>query len=256
MSQRPLRVGDVLDDYCPKDRRVTDHVVVAMVGDDVRQVRCSTCDADHDYKHARVPRPKRSAATAVLYDQVLANVTAGHTPPAVTDVEVPMEAPREASPRTEASAPDREDDEALIAAWISPSRRVPAASVTPEPGDEDARDEDEADDARGNVAEEGPLNRQLIRAQLPRTGGYVSQPTRQTTDFTIRQPSGGRAHRGGGRPARGGSPHGGPRHGQGHSGGPQGARDARGGAHRGQPHGHGSGRPPQQRQGGGGKRSR
>ena len=55
MQQRRPRLGDVLDDYCPRERRVTNHVVVAMIEDDVKQTRCSTCDAEHDYKQARVP---------------------------------------------------------------------------------------------------------------------------------------------------------------------------------------------------------
>ena len=25
MEQRPLRLGDILDDYCPRERRVTNH---------------------------------------------------------------------------------------------------------------------------------------------------------------------------------------------------------------------------------------
>ncbi len=53
MQQRQLRLGDILDDYCPRERRLTNHVVVAMVGDDVKQTRCTTCDADHEYKHAQ-----------------------------------------------------------------------------------------------------------------------------------------------------------------------------------------------------------
>ena len=31
MEQRRLRLGDILDDYCPRERRVTNHAVVAMV---------------------------------------------------------------------------------------------------------------------------------------------------------------------------------------------------------------------------------
>src|SRR4051812_12826180 len=74
MQQRQLRLGDILDDYCPRERRVTNHAVVAMIGDDVKQTRCTTCDADHEYKHARVPRQRRKSETpAALYSQVLAN---------------------------------------------------------------------------------------------------------------------------------------------------------------------------------------
>src|SRR6187397_2044148 len=68
MQQRRPRLGDVLDDHCPRERRVTNHVVVAMIEDDVKQTRCSTCDADHEYKQARVPSPRRSKAVPALAD--------------------------------------------------------------------------------------------------------------------------------------------------------------------------------------------
>src|SRR5207237_8398587 len=74
MQQRRRRLGDILDDYCPRERRVTNHAVVAMLGDDVKQTRCTTCDAEHEYKHAKVPRQRRKNETpAALYSQVLAN---------------------------------------------------------------------------------------------------------------------------------------------------------------------------------------
>src|SRR5947208_5000071 len=73
MQQRQLRLGDILDDYCPRERRVTNHAVVAMVGQDVKQTRCTTCDAEHEYKHAKVPRQRRKAeGQAALYSQVAA----------------------------------------------------------------------------------------------------------------------------------------------------------------------------------------
>src|SRR6185436_17703989 len=71
-QQRQLRLGDILDDYCPRERRVTNHAVVAMVGEDVKQTRCTTCEADHAYKHAKVPRQRRKDSPAALYSQVLA----------------------------------------------------------------------------------------------------------------------------------------------------------------------------------------
>src|SRR5688500_14166854 len=68
MQQRRPRLGDVLDDYCPRERRVTNHVVVAMIEDEVKQTRCSTCDADHEYKQARVPSPRRPKAVAAIQE--------------------------------------------------------------------------------------------------------------------------------------------------------------------------------------------
>src|SRR4030095_4690433 len=72
MQQRQLRLGDILDDHCRRERRVTNHAVVAMVGPDVKQTRCTTCDAEHDYKHAKVPRQRRKSEPAALYSQVAA----------------------------------------------------------------------------------------------------------------------------------------------------------------------------------------
>ena len=34
MEQRRLRLGDILDDYCPRERRITNHAVVAMIDDE------------------------------------------------------------------------------------------------------------------------------------------------------------------------------------------------------------------------------
>src|SRR5205823_6723535 len=73
MQQRQLRLGDILDDNCTRERRLTNHAVVALVGPDVKQTRCTTCDTEHEYKHAKVPRHrKKSDAPSALYSQVLA----------------------------------------------------------------------------------------------------------------------------------------------------------------------------------------
>src|SRR5262245_66615581 len=65
MQQRRLRLGDILDDYCPRERRITNHAVVAMIDDEVKQTRCTTCDADHEYKQARVPPQRRKRGAGV-----------------------------------------------------------------------------------------------------------------------------------------------------------------------------------------------
>src|SRR4029434_7834649 len=72
MQQRRVRLGDILDDYCPRERRITNHAVVAMIEDDVKQTRCTTCDADHEYKQAKVPpsRRKKPEGTLVVPDPV------------------------------------------------------------------------------------------------------------------------------------------------------------------------------------------
>src|SRR5262252_1803863 len=75
MDQRRLRLGDRLDDYCTRERRVTNHAVVAMIEEDVKQTRCTTCDAEHVYKGGKAPRRKKSESTGALYKEVLAGIT-------------------------------------------------------------------------------------------------------------------------------------------------------------------------------------
>jgi hypothetical protein len=55
MEQRPLRLGDILDDYCPRERRITNHAIVVMTGADIHSTRCTACESEHPFKHAKVP---------------------------------------------------------------------------------------------------------------------------------------------------------------------------------------------------------
>jgi len=235
MQQRRLRLGDILDDYCPRERRITNHAVVAMIEEQVKQTRCTTCDADHEYKQARVPVRRKKDGGALVGD-------AGG-----------------AGPRRPAAAAPVEIDEALHDEMGTDEVvEVPAATTTPVPEpaalaaggnhDADAHAEEEPA-ADGQPNEDGPVHRRLIRATLPRPEGQA--PEWKNPDFTIRQPSSGRGGggfdsnrnghrpegRGGRRPAArapGNTPgqptrFGGPRQGNSRPGS-------------GQPHGHGSNR--------------
>jgi hypothetical protein len=166
MQQRQLRPGDILDDYCPRERRLTNHVVVAMIGEDIKQTRCTTCDADHEYKHARVPRQrKKSEAPAIL--SPVASVA-------------PKKVVHEPEPE-EISAPVPEHEEVVAA--------PPAEEIQSDESPVAVDEQQEPAPAEEPSADEGPVHRPLIRAQLPRVEG---QPpvTRQGPDFTIRQPGG------------------------------------------------------------------
>ena len=173
MQQRQLRLGDVLDDYCPRERRVTNHAIVAMVGSDVKQTRCTTCDTEHEYKGAKVPaQRKKKTASSALYDQVLTNATKGTAspPPAV-----PLDEPS-------APTPGR-----LLANEL-PEEPEQSSSIVAS----DGTAEQEPGEGEGEGEEEGPVHRPLIRATLPRTEG--TPPARQIPEFTIRQ-NGGRSGR-------------------------------------------------------------
>lgn len=54
----PARLGDDVDDFCIKCKRLTNHVVVSLMNDGPAKVRCRTCHSDHDYRNEQAPPPK------------------------------------------------------------------------------------------------------------------------------------------------------------------------------------------------------
>src|SRR5215471_16448321 len=101
MEQRPLRLGEIVDDYCPRERRITNHAIVALVGDTIKQTRCSTCDAEHVYKGARVPGRKKKDDVAALETAVLASVNGTQL---VARVDPSQAQARQAAPKPEEAA--------------------------------------------------------------------------------------------------------------------------------------------------------
>jgi len=67
-----LRLGDVLDDYCVKCRRLTNHSIVSLIAAKAAKVRCRTCYSDHDYRNEQIPPSKKDLKKAALFSQVLA----------------------------------------------------------------------------------------------------------------------------------------------------------------------------------------
>jgi hypothetical protein len=154
MEQRRLRLGDILDDYCPRERRVTNHVVVAMIEDEIKQTRCTTCDAEHPYKGGKAPRRRKSEP-----------VTAPAPPVTVMP-----------------PASDEDHDE-------QEQTDEPVAEPQPEP--EVHAEASEASIPDAPIIDEGPVHRPLIRATLPRPEGIKNE--RPAPEFTIRQ-NGGRGN--------------------------------------------------------------
>ena len=250
MEQRRLRLGDILDDYCPRERRLTNHAVVAMIEEDVKQTRCTTCDAEHAYKGGKVPKRRKKETTATLYKEVLAGQTSRE--------EAHIVAPPDS---------DETDDQSaeFVAAPVEVTAHVePPSDPVVESDIEEvvaAADSGETDETPAETQlEEGPVHRPLIRAQLPRIEGQKEE--RRLPEFTIRQRGNGHFRGDARKPNRhGGNGHAG-------NGGANGNR-AQGGSRfagqrpsgsggRGQS-GRGGGQPgfrSGQRQGGGRKRSR
>ena len=214
MEQRPLRLGDVVDDYCPRERRVTNHAVVAIVEDVIRQTRCTACDTEHPYKSAREPRLRRKPGTEGLYDQVLADVTGGVPAGSASPPQAAVAGGSEAATPADGGRADEVEGEAPV------DEPATAAFIT---------------------------HRPLIRATLPRTENE-QPPPRPIPEFTMhqRQTRGSRAFRFSGQGSGNGNPNGnvngnvngntGGRPGHGHGfGGPPGA-NRNGGKHSGRRH--------------------
>ena len=85
MADRAPRLGDVIDDYCPRCRLLLNHDVASLLDGSVAKVTCRTCHNAHDYRHAQVPAKRRSSRKPdkqSLMDQVLASMPKPPEPPA------------------------------------------------------------------------------------------------------------------------------------------------------------------------------
>jgi hypothetical protein len=65
------RLGDDIDDFCVKCKRVMNHLVVSLLNDEPAKVRCRTCHGDHDFRHEQAPPPKIDARKAALIQAAL-----------------------------------------------------------------------------------------------------------------------------------------------------------------------------------------
>jgi hypothetical protein len=97
-----LRLGDEIDDYCVKCRRLTNHSIVSMVDTKAAKVRCRTCYSDHDFRNEQAPPSKKELARQKeLFNAVLAGVAPPETP-GQEDPPAPAEIQEVAAPRSKA----------------------------------------------------------------------------------------------------------------------------------------------------------
>ena len=69
-----MRLGDVIDDFCVKCRRLTNHAIVSLLNGSAAKVRCRTCYSDHDYRNEQAPPSKKDLKKAALFNAVLSGV--------------------------------------------------------------------------------------------------------------------------------------------------------------------------------------
>ena len=92
-----LRLGDVIDDFCIKCRRLTNHAIVSIVDTAVAKVRCRSCYHDHDYLHEIAPPSKKDLKKAEL-SAAAAKVDGVEPVPPEEPMEVAAPLPPEAEP--------------------------------------------------------------------------------------------------------------------------------------------------------------
>ena len=167
MEQRPLRLGDIVDDYCPRERRITNHTIVALVGDDIRQTRCSTCDGEHVYKDGKEPRRRKKDGDDKGADGAGGQLIPARGPSSESEPPQPVAASAHEAETTAGAEPSSlaEEPPAEAGSWFG--------------------------------------HRRLIRATLPRTEGDLPAP-RPIPEFTMHQRPQSRGGRGFRDPQQGG----------------------------------------------------
>src|SRR5579871_5726675 len=72
---REPRLGDDIDDFCVRCKRITNHAIVSVLNAEPAKVRCRTCHSDHDYRHEQAPPPKVDLRKQALFGEVLKKVS-------------------------------------------------------------------------------------------------------------------------------------------------------------------------------------
>jgi len=89
------RLGDIIDDYCVRCKRIMNHAIVSVMNNEPAKVRCRTCHSDHDYRHEQPPPPKTDPRKAALFNEVLKKVDPDGAAPETEAVEeTAQEAPK------------------------------------------------------------------------------------------------------------------------------------------------------------------
>lgn len=83
-----IRLGDDIDDFCIKCKRLSNHAIVALIEERPAKVRCLSCYSDHAFlagiappKKETVKKPKPPAAEAPSPDAVALEASPTEPPP-------------------------------------------------------------------------------------------------------------------------------------------------------------------------------
>jgi len=101
------RLGDTIDDYCPRCRLLLNHAVASLVDNKVVKVICQTCHSEHPFRNAEMPPKKKPGSRAALFEQVLTKTTSTPEADSATPPEEPAPAEPEPAKKKRVSAPAR-----------------------------------------------------------------------------------------------------------------------------------------------------
>lgn len=104
MGDFPPRLGDLIDDHCPRCRLILDHAIASMVDGQVVKVICQTCYTEHAFHHGEGGK-KKVAPRSTLFDQVLAKVEPAESEPGREPVAEEKAPAVPAKPKKKATTP-------------------------------------------------------------------------------------------------------------------------------------------------------
>lgn len=81
MDSSVPRLGDLIDDFCPRCRLLLNHAIASFVDAKVVKVVCQTCHSEHPFFHGEnILKKKAPKKPTRAFDQVLAKVTPAAAP--------------------------------------------------------------------------------------------------------------------------------------------------------------------------------
>jgi hypothetical protein len=78
LNNRPPRLGDLIDDHCPRCKRLMNHAIASFMGDKVVKVICQTCYTEHPFLEGK---EKKKAPKGTAFEQVMDKVAPSAAPP-------------------------------------------------------------------------------------------------------------------------------------------------------------------------------
>jgi hypothetical protein len=131
---REPRLGDDIDDYCVRCKRVMNHSIVSVVNAEPAKVRCRICHSDHDFRHEQAPPPKVDARKQALFNEVLKKANPAAIEVAVVEEEPLADPPELEAEEVEAEAeaeaePEADEVEIEVAVVAEKPKAKPAAAA-------------------------------------------------------------------------------------------------------------------------------